>query len=151
LLLLLSPEWLYPEAYTGEGTAARRRGYTAPPLPELWRSRGGNRILVFSLAEPGPRERRLSFALNLLTVQEVLELPKLVRVPRSPAHVLGLASWRDWAVPVIDLAQRLALPPVAVDKRSRLLLVRAGRPAELVGFVVRPALNILRLPVPHRP
>jgi chemotaxis signal transduction protein len=121
-------------------------------------ARGGQphgRIVLFSTADPRPRERPLAFGLNITQVDEVLGLPALTPVPHTAPFLVGLANWRDQPVPVLDLARRLGLPPSAPDARSRLLVVSAGAPAaephDRAGFLVRPSVRVLRLPLAHRP
>jgi purine-binding chemotaxis protein CheW len=154
-LLLLSPNRLFPGALPdggGEGLAARPRWVPSAleGLPQGHHVRRTERIVVFTLAEPLAGERPLSFARDLAQVLEIVELRDLIPVPRAPAFALGLVIWRNRAVPVVDLGSRLGLPPVVPDRRARLLIVRAAQLGELAGFLVRPAIRILRLPVPHQ-
>ena len=51
---------------------------------------------------------------------------------------------------MLVLARRLGLAPSTPDGQSRLLIVPAGAGA-WAGFVVRPSVRVLRLPLPHRP
>jgi len=137
-------------------------------------------IVVFSIAEPHPGEQALSFGLSISQVPEILEPLPLIPVPAAPAFVLGLVNWRDRPVPVIALAGRLGLAPEATPStngRTRLIIARdksyaqpvpspALSPVEgvvegsslkegsnqgrLVGFLVRPAIRVLRLPIAHQ-
>jgi chemotaxis signal transduction protein len=91
------------------------------------------------------------FGVGLARVLEVLELPRLIPLPGVPPHLLGLATWRNRSIPVIDLAHRLGLPPAAVGPRSRLLVLRTTAGAEPLGTVARPTMRLVRLPLPHRP
>jgi chemotaxis signal transduction protein len=93
-------------------------------------------------------------------------------VPAAPAFVLGLVNWRDRPVPVIDLANRLGLAGLArsnANGRTRLMIARdkdhvlsvrssegnalkrGSNQGTLVGFLVRPAIRLLRLPIAHQP
>jgi chemotaxis signal transduction protein len=147
----------------------------APTPPKA--SAGGHRrshgqIVVFFITEPYPVERALSFGLSISQVLEVLEPLPMIPVPAAPAFVLGLANWRDQPVPVIDLASRLGLAELALATthgRTRLMIARdkghvlsarssiernslkggLGRGA-LVGFLVRPTIRMLRLPIAHQ-
>ena len=190
LILFLSPERLHPDASLSVGRSVREAASSSPgPIPSTrspTASAGGQRrsqgqIVVFSIAEPHPAERALSFGLSISQVPEILEPLPLISVPAAPAFVLGLVNWRDQPVPVIDLAGRLGLAPEAnppANGQNRLIIARdkghvlpvpspalslaegvvEGRSSKerpnqgaLVGFLVRPAIRVLRLPIAHRP
>jgi chemotaxis signal transduction protein len=61
------------------------------------------------------RAGRERFSLMVLDVEEVVEWPKLTRVPLSPAFLMGIFNLRGSIVPVIDIAftevRRSDLPP----------------------------------------
>src|SRR3954470_6496343 len=61
------------------------------------------------------RAGRERFSLPVLDVEEVVEWPKLTRMPLSPAFVMGIFNLRGSIVPVIDIAftetRRADLPP----------------------------------------
>lgn len=143
--LLLDAARLMPDAGVG-------------PLPAVDADEGaddapaasGGKLLLVPLTQPGPGERPLCCGLALAGVREIVELPPLSPVPRGPSFLLGLASWRSRAVPVIDLAARLGLPPLERDRRSRLLVLRAGE-AGLVGMLVGQAARVVGLPLEHVP
>ncbi len=46
-------------------------------------------------------------AIHVDHVQEILELRKISRLPRSPAHLLGMIDMRGQGVPVVDLRLKL--------------------------------------------
>jgi purine-binding chemotaxis protein CheW len=61
------------------------------------------------------RAGRERFSLMVLDVEEVVEWPKLTRVPLCPAFLMGIFNLRGSIVPVIDIAftevRRIDLPP----------------------------------------
>jgi len=61
------------------------------------------------------RAGRERFSLAVLDVEEVVEWPKLTRMPLSPPFMLGIFNLRGSIVPVIDIAftevRRADLPP----------------------------------------
>lgn len=78
-----------------------------------------------SAASPQPEEQycifragRERFCLHVLEVDEVLEWPRLTRLPLSPAFVMGVFNLRGTIVPVVDIAftevRRGDLPPKLV-------------------------------------
>jgi chemotaxis signal transduction protein len=156
-LLMISPGRLLPGARPAAGASDSAQAGPQEPLapvgmaPRPTRGRTAGRIVVFLLADPLPGERPTAFGLNLAKVSEIVEAGEPIPVPGAPAHVLGLVIRRDRAVPVMDLGTCLGLAPVVPDRRSRLLVVRANRRGEWAGLLVRPAVRILALPVPHQP
>ena len=100
---------------------------------------GGGRFLTFRVA--GRR-----YALPAAAVAEVIPIPAVARLPRSPKSLLGLANLRGAVIPVVDpcvLLGRGAFIPgpaaraivlaganpvgVCVEAVERLILVPAGR------------------------
>lgn len=61
-----------------------------------------NQYLTFTL------EREL-FALNIVSVREVLELTNITKVPRTPEFIRGVINLRGRAVPVVDLRMKFGM------------------------------------------
>lgn len=65
-------------------------------------------------------------AIDIEHVREILVPPALSAMPGAPSHVLGLAQVRGHAIPVIDLAAALGMPPHVGSESKRLVVVGAG-------------------------
>jgi len=99
----------------------------------------------------GPRERELvtfslgaeQYGLDIMSVREIIRMPELTRAPQSPAFVAGMLNLRGELLPVIDLRLRMGLPPVARDKRTRVVIV--AREDGNFGLVVDAVADVLRL------
>jgi len=52
------------------------------------------------------------FAANVGKVLEILEVPKITKVPRSPDFMRGVINLRGSVLPVIDTRTKFGLPPV---------------------------------------
>jgi len=50
-------------------------------------------------------------AADIRHTREVVILPDRTAVPRTPAHVLGVANLRGNVVPIVDIGLALGLPP----------------------------------------
>jgi purine-binding chemotaxis protein CheW len=85
-----------------------------------------------------------SYAVEIARIAEILKVPAISRVPRTPPHVLGIISVRGRLLTVIDLRVRLRLAARPVDSRCRILLTMtpAGEP---IGFVVDEVKSVYRL------
>jgi chemotaxis signal transduction protein len=156
VLLVLAPERLCPDAPShgcpdGEGAG---RALGAAPVWDFaagkW-ERSPGQLVLFPLSETAAGERPLAFGLSIAQVAEIVESPALTPVPGAPAVVRGLVAWRGRAVPVLDLAQRLGLPPLSPGRGTRLLVARDPAHAGPVGLLVRAPVRMLRLPAPHTP
>jgi chemotaxis-related protein WspB len=66
------------------------------------------------------------YALDAAGVEEVLPWVRLKQIPRAPAGVAGVFSYRGEPVPVIDLCATALGRPAATRLSTRLLVVRLG-------------------------
>jgi len=80
------------------------------------------------------------FAVALADVQEIIRIPEVVRVPFSPASLLGLANLRGTVLPVLNLRDVFAFPPVLNDDSTRVVVLDQGNP---IGLVVDRMANVV--------
>lgn len=86
---------------------------------------------------------RETFAFPVGTIQEILRVGTITRVPDAPHPVRGIINLRGRVVPVVDLRVRLGLPAAAVDTRTRILVANArGR---IIGLLVDAVEQVVRL------
>lgn len=83
------------------------------------------------------------YALPIVAIQEIIKVPIITDVPRTPAFILGVVSLRGTIVPIVDLRRILGLPPTEVKRASRILVVHSD--AEPVGFLVDQVATVARL------
>jgi purine-binding chemotaxis protein CheW len=79
-------------------------------------SEGSSQYLTFQLAGE-------EFAVGILKVREILELPPLTRVPKTPQFVRGVMNLRGSVVPVIDLAVKFGLPETTATRWTCVVVV----------------------------
>jgi chemotaxis signal transduction protein len=106
-------------------------------------------LLNFQVSNRLDPEVPTMLGLGYAQVLEIVEPSELLPVPFAPPYVLGVTLWRDRVTPIVDLAQRLRLPPPAGGPK-RWAIARATSSGELIGFPVQPNVQSLRLPAPHR-
>ncbi len=83
------------------------------------------------------------YAVDIVEIQEIIKLPAVTHVPRSPAPVLGIISLRGTIVPVLDLRAVLRLGRAPESSASRILVMRAeGDP---IGLLVDRVTSVVRL------
>ena len=91
---------------------------------------GHNRLemLLFRL---GTAQR---FGINVFKVQEVIQCPKLTRVPNANSVVRGIANMRGKTIPVMDLAMAIGMTPVDDIESSYVIITEYNR--SIQGFLV---------------
>ncbi len=63
------------------------------------------------------------FGFDIMTVQEIIRLPKMAKVPRTPNYVDGIANLRGVVLPVIDMRTRFGMERAPETDRTRVLVV----------------------------
>jgi purine-binding chemotaxis protein CheW len=63
------------------------------------------------------------FGFDIMSVQEIIRLPKMAKVPRTPAYVDGIANLRGVVLPVIDMRTRFGMERAEATDRTRVLVV----------------------------
>ena len=63
------------------------------------------------------------FGFDIMSVQEIIRLPKMAKVPRTPACVEGIANLRGVVLPVIDMRTRFGMERAEETDRTRVLVV----------------------------
>lgn len=67
-----------------------------------------------------------TFAAKLGSIREVINCPRLTRVPLTPAQVPGVINLRGSVVPVVDLASRLGRSATVAGKRSCIVVIEVS-------------------------
>ena len=82
------------------------------------------------------------FGFNIMSVQEIIRLPRMAKVPRTPQYVDGIANLRGVVLPVIDMRTRFGMQREEETDRTRVLVVdidgvKAGLRVDHVKQVTR--------------
>jgi purine-binding chemotaxis protein CheW len=78
------------------------------------------------------------FAANVGKVLEILEIPRITKVPQSPDFMRGVINLRGSVLPVIDARAKFGLPPAADTINSCIIVLNIdieGQPI-MTGVVV---------------
>ena len=88
---------------------------------------------------------REEYGLGVLKVREIVSHQDPVPVPHSPAFVKGVINLRGKVVPVMDLRERLGLPPDSDPRRTSIIIVQVKdvSPPVLVGAIVDEVLEVI--------
>jgi chemotaxis signal transduction protein len=63
------------------------------------------------------------FGFDIMSVQEIIRLPKMAKVPRTPPFVDGIANLRGVILPIIDMRTRFGMDRAAETDRTRVLVI----------------------------
>jgi purine-binding chemotaxis protein CheW len=85
------------------------------------------------------------YGVDVKQVQEIRRVGEITSVPRAPEFVRGVINLRGRVLPVLDLRRRLGLGEVAVDRASRIVVVRLKD--RLLGLLADGASQVLKIPV----
>jgi purine-binding chemotaxis protein CheW len=73
------------------------------------------------------------YAVPIARIREIANPLDLVALPRAPDAVVGVSDYRGDIVAVVDLRRRFGLPPAALTRKTKWLLVDViGRTAAIV-------------------
>lgn len=83
------------------------------------------------------------YALDIASVQEIVRMTTVTRVPHAPEFIEGVVNLRGKIVPVIDLRARFGLPPVEATQSTRIIIAQVA--GTTVGLIVDAVREVLRL------
>ena len=83
------------------------------------------------------------FAVEVSSVEAIIKLQAITKVPHAPAHVVGVTNLRGNIVPVIDLKKRLSLPATenSLDTRIIVALLQDSK----VGMIVDAVSQVIEI------
>ena len=130
---------------------ARLLSEPRPPAARNTRATAGpsGRLLLLPLTDAASVGRPWVAGVPMAADAEVTRPGRVVPVPGSHPHVVGVAGWRGAAVAVIDLPAWLGMPPAGLDPDAQLVVALWPGAGEPVGFLVRRGVRVLKLPAPH--
>ena len=88
---------------------------------------------------------REEYGVDVRQVQEIRRVSEITAVPRAPEFVRGVINLRGRILPVLDLKKKLGLGEVAIQRASRIVVVRVLD--RVLGLLVDGASQVLKVPV----
>jgi purine-binding chemotaxis protein CheW len=87
------------------------------------------------------------FAADVAKVLEILEVPKITRVPKSPDYMRGVINLRGSVLPVIDTRIKFSLPaaPDTVDTCIIVLSIQMDNDTLVLGALVDAVQEVLEI------
>ena len=77
-------------------------------------------------------------------VAEVIPMPRVTRVPGTPAWVVGVGNWRGHVLPLVDLRPLLQVEAVPLPSSARVVVVAVGDVE--VGLVAEAVTGLVEVP-----
>lgn len=85
------------------------------------------------------------YGVDVRMVQEIIRVTEVTQVPRAPEFIKGVINLRGRIIPVIDLKKKLGLGEVAIERQTRVVVIRVRD--RLIGLLVDGASQVLKVPV----
>jgi purine-binding chemotaxis protein CheW len=84
------------------------------------------------------------FGVEILKVQEINKMMQVTKIPNSPSFVEGVINLRGKVIPIINLRNKLRLPPKEHNKNTRIIVMEIQ--GKTIGFIVDAVSEVLRIP-----
>jgi purine-binding chemotaxis protein CheW len=87
------------------------------------------------------------FAIDVLSVREIMGMQEVTSVPQTPAYVKGVINLRGKVIPVVDLRLKFGLPELEYTQRTCIIVVQIEGEAGkmLMGAIVDGVSEVLTL------
>lgn len=87
------------------------------------------------------------FAINILSIKEIIEYGNLTIVPKMPAFIRGVINLRGSVVPVIDLAARFDRPEAEISRRTCIVIIEVQHEEvqQVIGVLVDAVNEVLEI------
>jgi len=85
-----------------------------------------------------------AYAIAVERVREIVRMRELTRIPRAPDWLMGVVALRGEIVEVVDLRQRLGLPPGPIGQASRIIVLH-GDADGITGVLVDAVDEVYRI------
>lgn len=93
-------------------------------------------LVVFELADE-------TYGVDIYQVREIIRVPDVTKIPKTPAFVEGVINLRGGVIPVLDLRRRFDMPSFDGSDDARIVIVELGQ--HLVGMRVDRVTEVLRV------
>lgn len=81
------------------------------------------------------------FCVDIMAVREIRGWTPATPLPHAPAYVRGVINLRGAVLPIVDLAERLGLPPSEPTQRHVIIVAQVAK--QVVGLLVDAVSDIL--------
>lgn len=95
------------------------------------------KLLCFKLADE-------EYAIDIMSMKEIVKLKEFTEVPRSPDFIMGIISLRGIIIPIFDLRKRLGLDAKEYDRDTRIVIATDG--SKSWGMIVDAVIQVITVP-----
>lgn len=90
-----------------------------------------------------------NYAFPILKVNEVIVLPEITPIPKTPEYMKGVINLRGQIIPIIDLRLALSMNDVEYDKQTCVIIVKmqVKNLEKMIGFIVDCVSEVFEIPV----
>jgi len=108
--------------------------------PEVGHSELDGRYLTIALGDE-------QYGIEILKIQEIIGVPNITTVPRTPDYIKGVINLRGKIIPVLDLRLKVGIEERAYDKKTCVVVVTMEVEEETiaVGVIVDTVLEVVTL------
>ena len=85
------------------------------------------------------------FGIEILMVQEIIRMIQITKIPNTQDFIEGVVNLRGRVIPVVNLRDKLGMPPKEHDAKTRIVVVEIL--GKTIGFIVDSVSEVLRIPV----
>lgn len=97
-------------------------------------------LLLFSLKQE-------LFGISVKNVTRVINLEKIIKIPKAPTFVVGAINLEGHVIPVVDLANKIDLGVTEVNEDKKVIVLEIIREEETmeVGVIIDEVLDVVAL------
>lgn len=90
---------------------------------------------------------RENFGIDVKNVLRVINLEKIMKVPKAPAFILGALTLEGNVIPVVDLARKIELGESVVNDKSKVIVLEIHHEDTtlLAGVVIDDVLDVVQV------
>jgi purine-binding chemotaxis protein CheW len=82
------------------------------------------------------------YGIDILKVQEIQKVPKVLKLPFAQDHILGVVDLRGKVIPIIDLGKKFGII-ADLTKSSRIIIVDIG--GKRIGLAIDSVSNVIKI------
>lgn len=98
-----------------------------------------NQFVVFSVEDE-------EYGVPILSVQEIISLPNLTRIPGVPEYIPGIINLRGNIIPLYELRSKFNLEKRELDSNTIVIIAQTGNEKKrTVGFIVDSVSDVLSI------
>jgi purine-binding chemotaxis protein CheW len=87
------------------------------------------------------------FAVDVQKVIEIIEIPELTIVPKSPSFLKGISLFRGKILPIIDLKQKFKLTENYTPEKQYVIVISYTKEQkqQIIGFLIDQLIDVVKL------